>query len=183
MKTNESIIEFLSCLISLRHSKSTLLFFSLFSLRMGREKKRRIDLSLVPPKRIENGKEMKILIWISLEWTMKRGAALFVWCLVVWLLLLGGYGLLRQPMLRKKEDEQPKTTKPMKLKERANPISFNQLHFFSFHKWKRNWELMNGCFPFHFSFVSLCGLRAAAAANAPQRKRQAKREMKLIKLI
>ena len=26
------------------------------------------------PKRIENGKEMKILIWISLEWTMKRGS-------------------------------------------------------------------------------------------------------------
>ena len=44
------------------------------------------------PKRIENGKEMKILIWISLEWTMKRGAALFVWFLGQWALFGGVKG-------------------------------------------------------------------------------------------
>ena len=58
-----------------RHSKSTLLFFSLFSLRMGREKKRRIDLSLVPPKRIENEQIMNERIeWVICDWTMKCGS-------------------------------------------------------------------------------------------------------------
>jgi len=83
------------------------------------------------PKRIENGKEMKILIWISLEWTMKRGGKWENWAafLLFWLWVMSAE---RHRQQAKREDQpqlissaEPEGNKPItKRKQRESTALF-----------------------------------------------------------